>query len=207
MTHTWSRQSFGDEPAWATHARRIRPGESIRINRDDDGEIADDGITDRGDPLVLTTEKTLSRSQSNSLESRTVTGSSGEQQEPACQTGGGERADVEAMENGTYSPDVGNRHVRPGEGDEADEEVIEDESDDGRTTPILAEYREGHHLVRERKKEDSDSVSFPQMSIVAVTLNLPSWRTGGSRSFPKLFRQGQAYKCYQIYASSATQTS
>ncbi|KAJ9116967.1 hypothetical protein QFC22_004625 [Naganishia vaughanmartiniae] len=157
MTHTWSRQSFGDEPAWASHARRIRPGESIRINRDDDGEIADDGITDRGDPLALTNEKELTRSQSNSLGSRTVTASSGEQQESPCQAGGGERADVEAMENGTYSPDVANRHVRPGEEDEDNEEVIDD-SDDGRTTPILAEYREGPHLVRERKKDDTDSV-------------------------------------------------
>ncbi|KAJ9101761.1 hypothetical protein QFC21_003100 [Naganishia friedmannii] len=157
MTHTWSRQSFGDEPAWASHARRITPGESIRINRDDDGEIADDGITDRGDPLVISNEKELSRSQSNSLGSRTVTGSSGEQQDLPCQTGGGERADVEAMENGTYSPDVANRHARPGEEDEADDDFFEDE-DDGRTTPILAEYREGPHLVRERKKDDADSV-------------------------------------------------
>ncbi|KAJ9113826.1 hypothetical protein QFC19_000019 [Naganishia cerealis] len=136
------------------------PGESIRINRDDDGEIADDGITDRGDPMVISTEKDLTRSPSNSLGSGsgTVTGLSGEQQDTPFQTGGGERADVEALENGTYTPDVANRHERPGEEGQVAQEDIEELYEAGRTTPILAEYREGHHLVRERKKDDTESV-------------------------------------------------
>jgi hypothetical protein len=157
MTHTWSRQSFGDEPAWATHAQRLRPGESIRINRDDDVDLADDGVTDRGDVDVLTTEKTLSRSQSNSLGSQTVggSGSSAGQNDQICQDGGGERADVVAMENGTYEPeqDISDAHTKEGEFD--DLAAIDDE---GRTTPILAEYKEGTHLVRERKKSDASSV-------------------------------------------------
>lgn len=157
MTHTWSRQSFGDEPAWATHARRLRPGESIRINRDDDLDLADDGVTDRGEAMVISTsEKQLSPSQSNSLGSQTAVGSSGEQIDQECQTGGGERADIEAMEDGTYEPNP----ESDSRGEEGVGEDLQGEEDlDGRTTPILAEYREGHHLVRERKKEDSDSVS------------------------------------------------
>ena len=155
MTHTWSRQSFGDEPAWATHARRLRPGESIRVNRDDDQDVADDGVTDRGEAMVISSQKQLSRSQSNSLGSQTAVDSSPEQAEQ-CQTGGGEREDIEAMENGTYQPNPETRS----EAEQEEEEYLPDEHGvDGRTTPILAEYREGNHLVRERKNHDTDSVS------------------------------------------------
>jgi hypothetical protein len=124
-------------------------------------DLADDGVTDRGDAIVISSEKQLSRSQSNSLGSQTAIGSSGEQADQEFQTGGGERADIEAMENGTYEPN----QESVSRGDEAlDDEVFEEEDDDGRTTPILAEYREGHHLVRERKREDSDSVSSLSVS-------------------------------------------
>lgn len=154
MTHTWSRQSFGDEPAWATHAQRLRPGESIRINRDDDVDLADDGVTDRGDVNIVTTEKDLSRSQSNSLGSQTAAGSSAEQNDHVCQEGGGERADVEAMENGTYEPEQDISEANANE--EFDD--LAALNGEGRTTPILAEYKEGSHLVRERKKSDASSV-------------------------------------------------
>lgn len=170
MTHTWSRQSFGDEPAWATHARRLRPGESIRVNRDDDLDLADDGITDRGEAMVLRSEKQLSRSQSNSLGSQTAVGSSPEQAEQ-CQTGGGERADIEAMENGTYQPNPETRS----EAEQDEEDYLPDEEGpDGRTTPILAEYREGNHLVRERKNDETDSVRGSACISAANTESLHS---------------------------------
>lgn len=33
-----------NEPAWTTHARRINPGQEIRVNRDDDPEEGDMGV-------------------------------------------------------------------------------------------------------------------------------------------------------------------
>jgi hypothetical protein len=151
---------MGDEPAWATHARRINPGESIRINRDDDvNEAADDGTADRGGAA-------LAGEKSNSGEDSTDSGSGGTE----FQGGGGERSDVDAMEKGTYrsgdrekqgsDPEVEKAHNEEAGKDgrphtEDDDRVAED---NGRETPILAEYREGHHLIRERQKHDGSEV-------------------------------------------------
>jgi hypothetical protein len=77
--------------------------------------------------------------------------------------GGGEKSDVDAMERGEYRPNGEN-----GNGDIALQPMNErevyckcDAGDlvDERTTPPLAEYREGPHLVIERKRSPTQEVS------------------------------------------------
>ena len=143
---------MGDEPAWASHARRINPGESIRINRDDDDreDVADDGTADRGGGM---TEKTTTSSEM----ATTDTTDSGPSADRQFDERTGEKSDVDAMERGEYNEKQGQEDERQPEGHERDDERVRE--DNGRETPILAEYREGHHLIRERLKEGETEVS------------------------------------------------
>lgn len=102
----------------------------------------DDGTADRGD--VPMTEK-------NSRDDSSGSSDQSPNREKPFEGGGGERAACEAMEDGTY---VGGGGEKPRT---EDDERVEEE--DGRETPILAEYREGNHLVRERKRDGQDEVS------------------------------------------------
>jgi hypothetical protein len=152
ISRTWSRQSMGDEPAWASHARRINPGESIRINRDDDDreDVADDGTADRGGGM---TEKTTTSSEM----ATTDTTDSGPSADRQFDERAGEKSDVDAMERGEYNEKRGEGDERQPDGHERDDEKVRE--DNGRETPVLAEYREGNHLVRERLKEGETEVS------------------------------------------------
>lgn len=153
-----------NEPAWATHARRIDRGDDIRINRDDDEDegadlqeaIADDGTADRGGGLCEKDGVHEMYPRSDSEQTRAGSGSSGSG--VVSKLGrGGERSDADAMERGEYT----------GTGDVADERMAEVpmpeernvDASDGRTTPPLAQYREGHHLVIERKTGPGEEVS------------------------------------------------
>lgn len=125
VTRTWSRQSMGDEPAWASHAQRIIPGQNIRINRDDD--VNDDGIVDRGD--VQLRENSNNATDTKSSSEATATTATAFQYEP-----GGEKSDADAMERGEYNPNG----------------PANEDNNEERKQPVLAEYREGTCLIRER---------------------------------------------------------
>lgn len=123
-----------DEPAWTTHARRIIPGQDIVINRDEDPEEGDMGLVTREKGNA---EKTVSSEDSQgSYSSRTA--------------GQGEAYEMDQRGR------VDSRNSRSSQ-------VFEDDDgdDDGARTPPLAEYREGHHLIVERKVADSEEVSEP----------------------------------------------
>lgn len=142
ITYTWSRQASTDrrdEPAWTTHARRILPGQQIRINRDDDAEEGDLGI--RRFPTESVTGEKLPAGEGSSGESGTGSGSS-RREEIEMQ----ERASVEEHEQeAEYTTPVREDRGRT-------------DSEEGRRTPPLAEYREGHHLVIERRRGSGDEV-------------------------------------------------
>jgi len=130
----------GDEPAWTTHARRIAPGQSITINRDDDPEEGDIGLR-RNTTSDL--EKTRSRNgeddSGGSSSSRTV--------HP-------EGEDIEMSEK-RIEPE----RERMEDGERV-EEGEQDGNADGTRTPPVMEYREGHHLIIERKRNEGDEVRF-----------------------------------------------
>ncbi len=173
VTHTWSRSSVDmrNEPAWATHARRINRGDNIRINRDDDNEVAvaddavaDDGTADRGGGITEKelAEKNLERDQHSSFGSSETRQGSGSGSNSTklfkISSNAGERSDVDAMERGEYrGGDASGSGSPTASINEKTEERIEPES--GRGTPPLAEYREGNHLVIERKKAEGEEVS------------------------------------------------
>lgn len=142
---------MGDEPAWSSHARRIQPGESIRVNRDDDdredGAGLDDGTADRGGGMSEKRRSSNEMATTDTTDSGTTLAGSRQYDEKA-----GERADVDAMERGEYT---GNDGEKQGQVTNEEEQSQRDE----RETPILAEYREGNHLVRERLKDGEDEVS------------------------------------------------
>ncbi|WVQ70777.1 hypothetical protein IAR50_000299 [Cryptococcus sp. DSM 104548] len=163
ITYTRSRNlsmdTRGDEPAWTTHARRVVPGQDIVINRDDDDEEGDLGIVRRD---------TLHDQGNGHLGEKIVEEESG----GSSSSGGRPGEDIELVE----------KRRRPSRGTEEEETVeleprrsqesaksesekaLENEGDElihrgeGSSTPPLAEYREGHHLVIERKAKDSDEV-------------------------------------------------
>jgi len=121
-------------PAWTTHARRLIPGQSIRVNRDDDPEEGDLGMG-RHDQDSSAREKL---SNPSSTEDSAGSSTSNEK--------------IEMRQRGRRFPET--------EGEEAhgateEERELDDEEHvgGGRRTPPLNEYREGHHLVIERQKE------------------------------------------------------
>ena len=120
-----------DEPAWTTHARRIIPGQEVVINRDDDEE-GDIGMRQNG-------YKPEGREDSGgSSSSRTARNDSDE---------------VEMTEQENQEKTHGGEQRHGGDSRRAD-----GEEDGGATTPPLAEYREGRHLIVERKHGDGDEV-------------------------------------------------
>lgn len=115
----------GDEPAWTSHARRITPGQTIRINRDDDmDEAGDIGLRVKPSPPEDdSTGSSSSRSRGNE--------------------------DMEMQERRRGSVTA----VVPDSSEDNRNEAV-----DGSRTPPLAEYREGNHLVVERKRSQGSEV-------------------------------------------------
>nr|XP_019012994.1 Na+/H+ exchanger AnNHA1 [Kwoniella pini CBS 10737]OCF51775.1 Na+/H+ exchanger AnNHA1 [Kwoniella pini CBS 10737] len=173
ITYTRSRglsmDPNADEPAWTTHARRILPGQQITINRDDDPEEGDLGVR-RRDTLndTYNGEKLGSQDSGGTSSSRTMPpGDDIEMQQaykPSHHTHREETEEGEAAEadrrNSSDSGRSGRSHgsdeERGEEEAEGDREIRDKEG--GSRTPPLAEYREGHHLIIERKKKGSEEV-------------------------------------------------
>ncbi|KAK8858818.1 hypothetical protein IAR55_003048 [Kwoniella newhampshirensis] len=166
ITYTRSRQlsmdARGDEPAWTTHARRIQPGQEITINRDDDPEEGDLSIR-RRDTLDGSAhgEKLVEEDSGGSSSSRTRHGDDIEMQEKRPAHGGDKEGGVHHGGEGNGGAD-GERTSLHSDSERAEEEEGDDEIDDtrggGRNTPPLAEFREGHHLIIERRRKGSDEV-------------------------------------------------
>jgi hypothetical protein len=154
-----------DEPAWTTHARRITPGQEIRVNRDDDAEEGDLGMQrQEKSGLEMTREKSTREDGS----------------------GGSATAVSKDIE-------MADRHGSAGEGSGHSEEAEED----GRNTPVLAEYREGNHLIRERKKGEGEEVSS---NPTRLTL-------GHGRGDTKLLSRRQTYRRKNIPPPTSSKTS
>lgn len=169
----------GDEPAWTTHARRIIPGQEIIVNRDDDDEEGDLGVR-RMDTLTSDSngrirEKIEEEDSGESSSSRTRQGEMIEMTDkrgPAChgsqasQASQGEAAEEGERwrSSGEESSDLANDPETQREVEEGMEEV-EDKEGGGRRTPPLAKYREGSHLIVERKVKDSDEVCYADVPI------------------------------------------
>lgn len=206
---------MGDEPAWSSHARRIQPGESIRVNRDDDdredGAGLDDGTADRGGGLSEKRRSSNEMATTDTTDSGTTLAGSRQYDEKA-----GERADVDAMERGEYT---GNDGEKQGRVTNEEEQSQRDE----RETPILAEYREGNHLVRERLKNGEDEVSqlsnsasheSSDLSQLTIPFNSTcrfkskSSKTISTRKSPtKSPRSGTLNLCADTRSTSCTSTS
>ena len=126
-----------DEPAWTTHARRILPGQEVRINRDDDAEEGDLGMRQREKPIEMEED-----ASGGSSDSRTL----------------GRTDDIEMQKPwSSGSEEAENSQGAKDEEAKGDREI---EEDAGERTPPLAEYREGPHLIIERKRGDGEEVSF-----------------------------------------------
>lgn len=181
ITYTRSRNlsmdTRGDEPAWTTHARRIIPGQEIIVNRDDDDEEGDLGVR-RKDTFTSETngrikEKIEEEDSGESSSSRTRQGEMIEMKEKrdpsrrgsrgsqASQASQGEAAEEGERwrSSGEERSDVANDPETQREMEEGREE-IRDKEGGGRRTPTLAKYREGNHLIVERKIKDSDEVCY-----------------------------------------------
>lgn len=182
ITYTRSRNlsmdTRGDEPAWTTHARRIIPGQEIIVNRDDDEE-GDLGVrrrdtltSDSNGRITEKIEEEDSGESGESSSSRTRQGEMIEMIEKRSSSRHGSQASQgEAAEEGERwrssrggSPDLANDPETQREIEEGREE-IEDKEGAGRRTPPLAKYREGNHLIVERKIRDSDEVCYAGVSI------------------------------------------
>nr|ODN82429.1 Na+/H+ exchanger AnNHA1 [Cryptococcus depauperatus CBS 7841] len=174
ITYTRSRNlsmdTRGDEPAWTTHARRIVPGQEIIVNRDDDEE-ADLGIR-RKDTLAEedghVVEKVVEEDSGNSSSSKTRFGDGEEfemveqkrsRESQPSQSSQTEVAVVgEEPTNYLQEDSTGDRHNSQEGMENGKGQTIEDEEEDERRPPPLAQYREGNHLVIERKMNDTDEV-------------------------------------------------
>jgi hypothetical protein len=120
-------------PAWTTHARRLVPGQSIRVNRDDDPEEGDLGMG-RHDQESNAREKL---SNPSSTEDSAGSSTMNEKYEMR-QRGRKQQTEGEEAHGATEE-----------EREEDDEEHV----GGGRRTPPMNEYREGHDLVIERQKD------------------------------------------------------
>lgn len=134
----------GNEPAWTTHARRILPGQSIRVNRDDDPEEGDMGIQRRDKAESPATREKLSN-PSSSTEGSADSGANGESIE------------MRQREKSAFPANGEEAHGATAEEREEDEE---EHVGGGRRTPPIAEYREGMDLVVERRRGAGEEVSF-----------------------------------------------
>nr|XP_018262109.1 Na+/H+ exchanger AnNHA1 [Kwoniella dejecticola CBS 10117]OBR84267.1 Na+/H+ exchanger AnNHA1 [Kwoniella dejecticola CBS 10117] len=170
ITYTRSRglsmDQRGDEPAWTTHARRILPGQQITINRDDDPEEGDMGVR-RRDTLRdnYDGEKLGSQDSGGSSSSRTMQpGEDIEMQQAYKPTHNGrqneahegEAAELGRRNSGENARSRTSHDERENEEEEGNSEIKDKAG--GSRTPPLAEYREGHHLIIERKKKGSEEV-------------------------------------------------
>jgi len=167
ITYTWSRNpsmdTRQDEPAWTTHARRIQPGQEIVINRDEDPA--------EGDLGMLTREKT-------------VDSATGEKLSPGEDESGGSssstRRDEVIESRGPKREDSDDRSSQEERESAEGEAVLDEEAGDGRNTPPLAQYREGNHLVIERKRREGEEVGdFVPSACQAETAG-----AGGGRGHP-----------------------
>ena len=147
MTYTWSRNPSmdtrrADETAWTTHARRIQPGQEIVINRDEDPAEGDLGLRMR--------EKTTD----------SVTG-----EKVSDESGGGSSLRITGPDEGlavrtTSSDESDNERSSLEERELAEGQAVIDDGEGGRKTPPLAQYREGNHLIVERKRNEGEEVSL-----------------------------------------------
>ncbi|WWD18709.1 hypothetical protein CI109_103163 [Kwoniella shandongensis] len=165
ITYTRSRQlsmdARGDEPAWTTHARRIQPGQEITINRDDDPEEGDLSIR-RRDTYEGSAhgEKLVEEDSGGSSSSRTRHGDDIEMQEKRPAHGGDSDGGVHHGGEGNGG-ERGERRSSHSGSERAEEQEGDEEIDDqkgGNKTPPVAEFREGHHLIIERKRKGSEEV-------------------------------------------------
>jgi hypothetical protein len=121
-------------PAWTTHARRLIPGQSIRVNRDDDPEEGDLGLG------VHDQESNAREKLSNPSSTEDSAGSSTSNEKIEMRQRRRNRTETEGEE----------AHGVTGEEREKDDE---EHVGGGRRTPPMNEYREGHDLVIERQKD------------------------------------------------------
>ena len=163
ITYTWSRnpsQDARDEPAWTTHARRVQPGQEIVINRDEDPEEGDLGLQQR--------EKTLDSEIGEKLSPNISPADDESGGSSSSRTAGGEHLHGMEKAKREESEDESSNEAREDaegravfESESEDEEENQDEARrtrQGRKTPPLAQYREGHHLVVERKTGEGEEV-------------------------------------------------
>ncbi|ORY22016.1 Sodium/hydrogen exchanger family-domain-containing protein [Naematelia encephala] len=149
ITYTWSRNPSMDtrrdnEPAWTTHARRVIPGQEIVINRDDDAEEGDLGLR-RSDTIR----------DAEAVQAGKIEGSSGGSSSSRTMAQG---EDIELTESPQGDLEEERQAEHDAERDAGGERAQDTDDEDGSRTPPLAEYREGNHLVVERKKGTGDEV-------------------------------------------------
>jgi len=120
-------------PAWTTHARRLVPGQSIRVNRDDDPEEGDLGMG------VHEHESNAREKLSNPSSTEDSAGSSTMNEK------------YEMRQRGRRQQTEGEE--AHGATEEEREEDDEEHVGGGRRTPPMNEYREGHDLIIERQRD------------------------------------------------------
>lgn len=208
-----SRDTRRPEPAWLSGVNRIIPGQIIRINRDDDdlekGSQAerrelDDDLTAEEKEEMRRSEREREReaaegsASSSSGSSTAIKGRTGdespmspEQEHKAVK----ERMKDIAAKDHNLSREAVHEEAREeieGEEQEAMETAEEHQLEsDGRRTPPVREFREGNHLVIERRlAEDGDvRLPFPNLSLhLALT---PSYSPGPRRGHSQPLCQGQ----------------
>lgn len=123
-------------PAWTTHARRLVPGQSIRVNRDDDPEEGDLGMG------LHDQESNAREKLSNPSSTEDSAGSSSSQTM---------NEKIEMRQRGRKQQTEGEE--AHGATEEEREEDDEEHVGGGRRTPPMNEYREGHDLIIERQKD------------------------------------------------------
>ena len=172
-----------DEPAWTTHARRITPGDIIRINRDDDAEEGDMGLRSRVDSTL---EK-----RNGIADAEDGSGGSSSSQ-TAAQREEGDGLQMRERRR-RVSPSLNSEEAREEEEEaEEGERQIQSGESGGRETPPLAQYREGNHLIIERRRNDSDEVGQrTNVSLIA----------GRCRGHPESFLR-EAFGANDFHASS-----
>jgi hypothetical protein len=119
------------------------PGQQIRINRDDDAEEGDLGI--RRFPTESVTGEKLPAGEGSSGESGTGSGTG---------SGSSRREEIEMQERASVEEHEQEAEYTTARG----EDRGRTDSEAGRRTPPLAEYREGHHLVIERRRGSENEV-------------------------------------------------
>lgn len=184
-----SRDTRRPEPAWLSGVNRIIPGQIIRINRDDDdlekgshagrraeGELDDDLTAEEKEEMRRSERErelaggsaSSSSGSSTALKGRTDGEMSPEEEHEAVK----ERMKEIAAEDHNLSPDAVHEEAREeveGEEELANESAEERQLEsDGRRTPPVREFREGNHLIIERRlAEDGDVRPLDQLTRTA----------------------------------------